>query len=448
MQYHTKWFTLVELVVVATILAILSAVWFVAYTGYISWARDSNRLAQLENIRSGLQSYAIKWSLPLPADYVTVKDWSETLWYQWYAWENILDTIWLQKGWKDPKDDTYFSYYLSKSRNNFQLLWFLEEQSDSSLSNFVNTSYAVDYSTKYPIVTWEGLGILLGTWVDQNTPIQEIETIKTATSLDIWSTATEYQAVIKNNNIITWDSTELSIIASLAKTGGFIWKSCKDTIDANPWLLWQNGTYSIKPQDDIIEVFCDMTEDGWWWTLYSAKGTYGFSNSSMQENSLLKEYLDFWEFMWIFTSPSWTVASYRYKFFNTEEGKRAFAIGTWTSYDNALWWDDSSIHYSSPWELASAVNITYHDTTGTTTAELQSYIAWDTDTFFSWWRRSSNNQVWLWMMTYGMYYHSAVRSNYLWFPQTTYTGTWRVWSDTFTWENTWTDGRSVSIWLR
>lgn len=448
---YTLWFTLVELVVVATILAILSAVWFSAYTGYIWWARDSNRLAQLENIRSGLQSYSIKWNLPLPSDYVTVNDGATILWYQWYAWQEVLDTIWLKKGWKDPQDESFYTYYLSKSRNNFQLLWFLEEENNEiAQKGIFSQTHAVDYSSKYPTVTWESLWVLLGTWVDANTPIQEITTIKTATNLDIWSTTDEYTAIIKDDYTVTWDSTELSIVSALANSWWYIWTNCKDLVVSNPWLVWKDGTYLISPNwADKIEVECDMTEDGGGWTLYSAKWVYGYSSSwTVQENVILKGYLDFQEFMWIFTAPSWLVASYRYKFFNKEEWKRAFANRTGTSYDNTLWWWDSSVHYSSPDILASAVDVTHHDTTGTSTQELRGYITATSRNYFSGWVRSSNNQVWLWMMTYASFYHSDMKNNYLWFPQDPYNGTWRVWSETFASESTWTDGRSISIWLR
>ncbi len=452
MQQKIKWFSLVELVVVATILAILWTVWFVSYTWYINWVRDANRLTQLEQIRSGLQIYATKAKLPQPTESVTIRNWTEILWYQWYAWAAIIESIGLQKAWTDPLDDTYFTYYLNKEATAFQLLGFLEEWSElSSHGDIVTSTYALDYANRYPVVTGAGLWIIVWTGTELNVPIQEIDnvTVTQNSILDIWATAQEYTAIVKNDYSITGDSNELSALQALANSSWFIAGNCKELVSVNSGLVGRDGKYLISPNGtDKIEVYCDMTEDGWWWTLYSAKATYGYSNSSMQENSILKEYLDFWEFMWIFTSPSWTVASYRYKFFNKEEGKRAFVVGTWTSYDNALWWDDASIHYSSPWELASAVNITYHDTTGTTTNELQWYIAWDTDTFFSWWRRSSNNQVWLWMMTYGMYYHGTVRNNYLWFPHTRYNGTWRVWWDTFTAVNTWTDGRSASIWLR
>ena len=44
---NKKWFTLVELVVVMSILVILSSISFITYSRYLSQARDSQRIADL-----------------------------------------------------------------------------------------------------------------------------------------------------------------------------------------------------------------------------------------------------------------------------------------------------------------------------------------------------------------------------------------------------------------
>jgi prepilin-type N-terminal cleavage/methylation domain-containing protein len=99
-------FTLVELVVVATILAILWAVGFSAYTWYITWARDTNRLVQLTSIYDGLNIHTTKWSLPIPDDSIDIEMNGNLVGYQWYAWENVLNTIGYKKWGKDPGDGT------------------------------------------------------------------------------------------------------------------------------------------------------------------------------------------------------------------------------------------------------------------------------------------------------------------------------------------------------
>ena len=65
-------FTLVELIVVITIVGILSTVGFISYSGYLAGARDSNRYSQLTKLSDALQVYATTKSLPLPADYLDI----------------------------------------------------------------------------------------------------------------------------------------------------------------------------------------------------------------------------------------------------------------------------------------------------------------------------------------------------------------------------------------
>jgi hypothetical protein len=39
----------------------------------------------------------------------------------------VLETVNYTNGGKDPKDDTFFTYYLTQNRKSMQLLMFMEE---------------------------------------------------------------------------------------------------------------------------------------------------------------------------------------------------------------------------------------------------------------------------------------------------------------------------------
>ena len=86
-------FTLVELIVVITIVGILSTVGFVSYSGYLTGARDSNRFSQLTKLSDSLQVYAATKSLPLPDDYIEVHSSGATIAYQGYVGTDVLETI-------------------------------------------------------------------------------------------------------------------------------------------------------------------------------------------------------------------------------------------------------------------------------------------------------------------------------------------------------------------
>ena len=177
-------FTLVELIVVVTILAILSTIGFVSYSSYLTWVRDTNRISNVKAISDWLELYRTKFSLPLPEDSVEVKANGTVIAYQWYAWANVLESIEFSNGWKDPKNDNYYSYYLTKNKKYFQLMWFLEEEDNIQVKLF-NQTQAVDYSILYPTVYGKKLGILTG---EDNTPIQEIVSIITAWKIELDTT--------------------------------------------------------------------------------------------------------------------------------------------------------------------------------------------------------------------------------------------------------------------
>ena len=67
-----KWFTLVELIVVISILWILATIGFISYSWYLLWVRDSNRLAQLEWLTKWLNVSLINWRLPFPENKINI----------------------------------------------------------------------------------------------------------------------------------------------------------------------------------------------------------------------------------------------------------------------------------------------------------------------------------------------------------------------------------------
>ena len=218
-------FTLVELIVVVTILAILSTIGFVSYSSYLIWVRDTNRISNLKSVFDGMVMYRTKYSLPMPDDKIEIKSNWILFSRQWYAWANTLESIEFSSTWKDPKDDTYYSYYLTRDRKYVQLMWFLEDASNSPVTPILASS-----EERYPIVYGDKLGILTWTWTDINVPIQAISSIQTAKELDIATTTTPYNAHMADNEIASGTWTVLSGLVEIASTWWYFCGADSDSL--------------------------------------------------------------------------------------------------------------------------------------------------------------------------------------------------------------------------
>lgn len=258
MKRTFSWFTLVELVVVIAIIAILATIWFISYTSYMTGVRDTKRVSDLVIIHDWLQSAISKWSVSLPDSYLTINANGTLVWYQWYVWAWILSLIWLQSWWKDPKDDSYYTYYLFKDKKNFQLMAWLEDSPDKLKITWYNESifpqayaWTPDYINRYPKVYGKQLWVLTD-W--NHTPVQELLT----GSLDIAMTANTYTAYLTDSTSITWSWNIL--VTTLPNM------SCKRIRDIG--IANGDGVYRIAPHwDGWYDVWCDMTTDWGGWTM-------------------------------------------------------------------------------------------------------------------------------------------------------------------------------------
>jgi len=211
MKIRKKAFTLVELIVALTILIFLSAIWYIKYSDYISWSRDTARYSKLNKISDLLKSYKLKKALPAPIDFVEIKSLWKVIWYQWYAWPDVLEKIHYWWKWKDPDDDKYFTYYITSDRKFFELMWFYENEDSLKFSNFSKKTYAwdIDYTNRYPYVVWTKIGILT---TNDNKPVQEVNTYINNWYVDLsWvDKNTLFKAYITNDRIYNFSWSILS----------------------------------------------------------------------------------------------------------------------------------------------------------------------------------------------------------------------------------------------
>lgn len=237
-----------------TIIVILWTIWLLSYGTYTITAKDTTRISDLRLLKESLDVFWTRKVLPFPDDAVEVRIGAIVIGYQWFAWENTLNAIEFSWNGTDPSDDSYYSYYLSKDKTWFQLLWFLEDQSNQ-VTSILPQAQAVDYTFRYPKVEGRELWILTNT---ANTPIQSIPAIESAWFLNISWTSDTYNAYYSDTEKVQW------AWGVLKKTAYNY--SCKRLMESgmNKW----SGYYKINPEAHTseVKVYCDMKTDGGGWT--------------------------------------------------------------------------------------------------------------------------------------------------------------------------------------
>lgn len=162
-------------------------------------------MAQIVAMHDGIELYGTTNDLPFPDNSVEVRANSELIGYQWFAASNTLETIDFTKWGTDPKDNSYFSYYITQDKKFFQLMTFLEEQENLLWMKSIEWANA-DYEDRYPAVYGRKLGILTD---EKNVPVQEIPDVTSEWFIDIGTSTGTYIAHITDSEKITGDGTTL-----------------------------------------------------------------------------------------------------------------------------------------------------------------------------------------------------------------------------------------------
>jgi type II secretory pathway pseudopilin PulG len=287
-QKQLKAFTLVELIVVITIVWILSTIGFVSYSGYLTGARDSNRTSQMVKLSDSLQVYSATKTLPLPDNYVEIEASWSLIAYQWEVWVDVLETIDYTNGGTDPKDGSYYTYYLTKDRKSMQLMAMMEEQSlSANLNNNklnIKNTYAADYEDRFAKVYGRKLWTL--TQETTNTPIQQLSTFS-STPFELTTETWVFIAHVSNDTQITWTGEVLLRVMSTLNNNlleydtslaaaydmesfSSDWKLLDLTGNWNSWTchVSLSESYSCSKNGDI--VFSDgEVRFTWWWNFIS-----------------------------------------------------------------------------------------------------------------------------------------------------------------------------------
>ena len=160
------WFTLVELIVVITIVTILSTVAYLYFDGNVWTSRDSKRISDLGEIEKALEVYQTKkWSFPAPSHATNITySGSYVAWTQGTFWSDtnkIIRVFWNDYP-VDPLFQNEYTYSVTNDGQEFQLAALrenLEEEDD--LGELVSwllmpSVYADSIQTAYMVWNYNG----------------------------------------------------------------------------------------------------------------------------------------------------------------------------------------------------------------------------------------------------------------------------------------------------
>lgn len=162
---HTKknrWgFTLVELIVVITILAIVWTIAFITFTDYTVSARNSVRVTDVSSLQRSVEVYYTQTSsLPDPTTPVEITHGVDAVWTQWTFWDRtILQVETISNPVLDPNTLQEYVYSVSDT-GKYQIGWILEAE----VASITNTAYANSWPTA--IVKGDYEGAISWDWIE------------------------------------------------------------------------------------------------------------------------------------------------------------------------------------------------------------------------------------------------------------------------------------------
>ena len=278
-------FTLVELIVVITILAILWTIAFVSLQWYSKSARDSARVSDMSRIKTSLELFKIDWAkYPEPTESVSITYNSTEAWTQWTFWQTTFNNVEkLDKIPRDPTTEELYIYSVTNTRKEFLLYWELEADDMAMSPGFPPnppllkggiTSQQAEAWRKQKRSrvsgTYNGKVLKVSRW-----PITSILALPSIVAPT--TTVTTVEEIVANKELVAdWSTGTWETLVNPDKVVAYEWPSENlQTIDWQKALLeWlqaaYNGTETAKEEEMESILSADPTnnqeiqEIAWW----------------------------------------------------------------------------------------------------------------------------------------------------------------------------------------
>nr|MDD3720012.1 hypothetical protein [Candidatus Gracilibacteria bacterium] len=200
---NKKAVTMVELIVVMTIIVLLPMIGFYFFTSNMVDSRDAYRISQISALNDSIRYFKTNHELPLPDNYVEVRVNGITVAYQGYIGESVLGAL-DYKGkldtTQDPKDQKYYTYYITKNKKYFQLMSYLEK-SNNKVAKLIDGVMAegTRYKDRIPYTLGDKLGVVIDKTT--NNPIQEVPNVTSIGYINFTGTLVGTYNLIINNEL-------------------------------------------------------------------------------------------------------------------------------------------------------------------------------------------------------------------------------------------------------
>ncbi|NVP17612.1 type II secretion system protein [Candidatus Gracilibacteria bacterium] len=199
-----KAFTLVELIVVMTLIVILSSIGFFSYLQYTEGTRDTSRVHQLQIIGDGIDLALSKGIKLTPESAIVVNVEGEKYSTQGLAGKEILGKIKYVSDGLDPKTKELFTFSLGANNKEYDMLTALDNPNNSPKKQLIN-SFVSDSNGRIPYVYGKNT---VGIFVDSNyVPLNKI--LNGTLDIDCDTTNNGYKLIFENGLIldpITWQN--------------------------------------------------------------------------------------------------------------------------------------------------------------------------------------------------------------------------------------------------
>lgn len=334
-------FTLVELIIVITILAILSVSAFLVVSQWIGKSRDSRRLSDLGTIQRALEVSLTKSNAyPVPDNSIKILYNSTILWYQWEFWDSAKSSTDIKTTPKDPLDNSNYLYSVDVAAKKFQLWAFLENNSVSFLNKNVESA---DYSTRYIKTAWSTLWFILS---PNNNPITtdiDLSTynssVKLVTSTDQNSIVWTWLAlgILRSNYGWSWKDTDKNCQLDDVAIWNQVWAGCNST-------LWKWYIYNVGNNcHDYI------WNNPWWTACYWDSTKESSYNSGVWVNNI------WWKlYVWNELSLNCKGWGFAWTISNSDcacpTGRHVSTDAEWAALESSLNW--STCRTTDDWECA------------------------------------------------------------------------------------------------